>query len=300
MSLISLLLGLALAPLMPGLIQRTKARLAGRVGPPLLQTWRDIWKLLHKGAVYSHTTTWVFRAGPTVGLAATLTALALVPSGGVSAPIAFAGDVIVLAALLGLVRFLTVLAALDTGSAFEGMGASREVQFSALAEPALYLSLAVVARATGETSLSTMVAGLTPGTWAGAAPSMLLAGGALFVVFLAENARVPVDDPNTHLELTMIHEVMILDHGGPDLALILYGAAVKMWILGSLLVGLALPLRTGIAIPDLVLHLGGMFVLAVGVGVVESNMARLRLLRLPQLLVGAGSLAAVGLLLLLR
>lgn len=300
MGALSLLAGLALAPLLLGVINRTKANFAGRAGPPLVQVYLDVWKLLHKGAVYSRTTTWVFRAGPIVGLAAVLAAATIVPAGSAPALLAFPGDLLLFAYLLGLMRFFLVLAALDTGSAFEGMGASREVQFSALAEPALLLGLAAVARVTGSGSLSGMASALTPVAWAGAAPSMLLVAGALFVVFLAENARIPVDDPNTHLELTMIHEVMVLDHGGPDFAFVLYAAALKHWVLGSLFVSVAIPLRSGFAVLDLAVFLVGMLALGILAGLVESIMARLRLLRLPQLLLGAGSLSTVALVLLLR
>lgn len=300
MGLVAFFLGLVLAPLLLGVINRTKAAFAGRNGPPLLQLYFDLWKLLHKGAVYSRATTWIFRAAPPTSVAAVVTACALVPGGSAEAPLAFGGDLLMVAALLGLMRFFLVLAALDTGSAFEGMGASREVQFSALAEPALLLSLTAVSRITGSLSLSGMFAGLTPTIWVAAAPSMFLVGAAMFVVFLAENARIPVDDPNTHLELTMIHEVMVLDHGGPDFGFLLYAAALKHWVLGSLLVGVALPWRTGVGLLDLILHLGGMFLLAIATGAIESCMARLRLLRLPQLLVGAGTLAATALFLLVR
>jgi formate hydrogenlyase subunit 4 len=266
----------------------------------VLQSYYDLWKLLRKGAVYSRTTTWVFRAGPIVGLAAVLVATALVPLGGEAPPLAFAGDLILLAYVLGLMRFFTVAAALDTGSSFEGMGASREVTFSALAEPALLLGLAAVARQTGSLSLSGMYAGMSLETWRQAGPVLALVAAALMVVVLAENARLPVDDPNTHLELTMIHEVMVLDHSGPDFAFILYGAALKLWVLAALLVGLVLPVRTGNAWLDVGAGLGGMFAMVAAVGVVESSMARLRLLRVPQLLVGAGALAALALILTLR
>lgn len=137
-------------------------------------------------------------------------------------------------------------------------------------------------------------------TWRQAGPVLALVTAALMVVLLAENARLPVDDPNTHLELTMIHEVMALDHSGPDLAFILYGAALKLWVLAALLVGLVLPVRTGNAWLDIGAGLGAMFAVEVAVGVVESSMARLRLLRVPQLLVGAGALAALALILTLR
>jgi len=300
LSILSPILALALSPLLLGVINRTKAVFAGRKGAPLLQAYFDLWKLLRKGAVYSRTTSWVFRAGPIVGLAAVLTATLLVPLGNVRAPLAFAGDLILFAYLFGLMRFVTVLAALDTGSAFEGMGASREVWVSALAEPALLLGLAVIARLTHSLSLSEMFAGLGVAHWLQIGPALALVLAAWIVVVLAENARIPVDDPNTHLELTMIHEVMVLDHSGPDLAFIEYGAALKFWVLGTLVVNTLLPLGGGHAGPSPVVAVAGLFGLAVFVGVVESVMARLRLVVLPQLLVGAGALAAVALILVMR
>jgi len=298
-SFIPILLALILAPLLPGIISRIKALFAGRRGPPLLQTYFDLWKLLRKGAVYSRTTTWIFRAGPLVGLAATLTATALMPLGNAPALIAFPGDFVLFAGLLALARFFTVLAALDTGSAFEGMGASREVFFSALAEPALLVALATLARQSGQLSLSTMLSA-PPGThWAATGPVLTLVLIALMIVLLAENARLPVDDPNTHLELTMIHEVMVLDHGGPDLAFILYGAALKLWLCASLLAGIVLPPAAPLW-RNLIFSVAAIGTVAVVVGVIESVMARLRLPLVPQLLVGAGALAAVAFLLGLR
>ncbi len=290
-------IALVLAPLLVGVINRTKAVLAGRRGAPLFQPYFDLWKLVRKGAVYSRTTTWLFRAGPVVGLAAVLATLALVPFGSIPAPFAFDGDLFLFAALLGIMRFVTVLAALDTGSAFEGMGASREVQFAALAEPALLLGLAAVARQTQSLSLSAMLPGISLATWVQAGPALALVAAAILVVFLAENARIPVDDPNTHLELTMIHEVMVLDHGGPDFAFILYGAAIKLWVLGSLLVGMLVP-PLGAAAATAV-SVGSMILLAVATGVIESAMARLRLVRVPQLLAGAGVLSVLALALVL-
>jgi formate hydrogenlyase subunit 4 len=293
--ILSLLLGLLLAPLLPGVINRTKAFFGGRKGQPLLQLYYDLYKLLGKGAVYSRTTSWVFRAGPVVGLAAVLAALSLVPCGGQSSFLKFQGDLLLFAYLLGLLRFFTVIAALDTGSAFEGMGASREVQFSALAEPAFLLGLSVVALKTGSFSLSEIFGRLDFSTWSLAAPALLLVTAAWLVVYLTENARIPVDDPNTHLELTMIHEVMVLDHGGPDFAFILYTSALKLWVLGALLTALVLPAHTGYAAADVAIFLGGQLVLAIVVGVIESTMARLRLVRVPQLLVAAGVLSALAL-----
>jgi formate hydrogenlyase subunit 4 len=297
---VHLLLALALAPLLLGVIGRTKAVVAGRIGPPLLQAYHDLAKLLRKGAVYSRTTTWVFRAGPVVGLAAVTTAATVVPFAGAPALWAFPGDVVVFVYLLGVMRFATVLAALDTGSSFEGMGASREVTFAALAEPAILLGLAALGRMAGSSSLSTMFGAVTGLAWTQGAPTLALLAAAFLVVFLAENGRIPIDDPCTHLELTMIHEVMVLDHGGPDLALISYGAAVKLWLLGALLVGLVVPAHTGSLWLDTAIAVGAMGVLAVLTGLVESSMARLRLVNVPQLLAGAGVLSALALALVLR
>ncbi len=293
---IPLLLALVLSPLLFGVINRTKAFFAGRRGQPLLQIYFDLWKLLRKGAVYSRTTTWLFRAGPMVGLAAALIAATLVPLGNFPALIAFPADFLLFAGLLGLMRFFTVVAALDTGSSFEGMGASREVFFSALTEPALFVVLATLARETGQLSLSTMFEPVSGADWLRAGPVLALVVIALMIVLLAENARIPVDDPNTHLELTMIHEVMVLDHSGPDFAFILYGGALKLWLFSALIVGTVLPV-TGHVWLNLLLATGGMLVVAVVVGVIESIMARLRLVVVPQLLVGAGALAAMAFLL---
>lgn len=290
-------LGLLLAPFLLGIINRAKAMVAGRNGQPLLQPYFDLIKLLRKGAVYSRTTTWIFRAGPMISLSGVVLALAIVPFGNYPALVRFDGDLILLAYLLGLGRIFTVLSALDTGSPFEGMGASREVMFSALAEPALLLGLAAIARDTKVMSLSEMHATLSASEWAASGLTLALVAVALLVVFLAENSRIPVDDPTTHLELTMIHEVMVLDHGGPDFAFILYGAALKLWVLGALLTSLVLPADTGSDALDLVIALVGMFALAVLVGLIESTMARLRLLRVPQLLVGATALSGLALVL---
>lgn len=297
LSLLPPLLALALAPLLLGVINRLKALFAGRHGAPLLQAYFDLAKLLRKGAVYSRTTTWVFRAGPLVGLAAVLTALLLLPLGRVPAVLAFPGDLVLFAGLLGLARFVTVVAALDTGSSFEGMGGSREVWFAALAEPVLFVALATLARQTGVFSLGEIFARLDAGHWLQLGGAMVLVAAALFIVLLAENARIPVDDPNTHLELTMIHEVMVLDHSGPDFAFILYGAALKLWLFAALLVGVLIPGDGGHPALNLAAALGGVFLVAVVVGVVESVMARLRLVIVPQLLVGAGALAAAAFLL---
>ncbi len=291
---------LTLSPLLLGVVNRVKAIFAGRTGAPLLQPYRDLRRLLAKQAVYSRTTTWVFRAGPVVALAAVAAAGLLMSFGGAPALLPFPGDFILFAYLLGLGRFFTALAALDTGSAFEGMGAAREVTFASFAEPALFLCLVVLVRATGSLSLSGMLRAELPELWHTPGPALLLAAVALLAVALAENARIPVDDPNTHLELTMIHEVMVLDHSGPDFALIQYGASLKLFLFGALVVRLALGFPFSSPWWSLLAFLGGMAVFAVVLGAVESTTARLRLVRVPQLLVAASVMGAFALVLILR
>jgi len=299
--LIQLAFAIVLAPMLLSIINRTKAVFAGRHGPPWLQPYHDLAKLLRKSAVYSRTTTGIFLAGPLVGCAATLAALAFIPLAGLPSFVSFPGDFILVAYLLGLARFCTMISALDTGSSFEGMGVSREAFFSALAEPALLLSLSVLAAFSHDASLSGIYGGLGASVFASTAgPALMLVMLALTVVFLAENARIPVDDPNTHLELTMIHEVMVLDHSGPDFALIQYGASLNLWILGALLTGVAAPPPSGWLLVDLAGGLAGLAVLAIVTGVVESVMARLRMLRVPQFLVAASILSIVAFILVMR
>jgi formate hydrogenlyase subunit 4 len=298
--LFSLLLVLAVAPLLPGLATRTRALLTGRRGAPVLQLYRDLARLLRKGPVYSRTTTQVFRVGPVVVHATVILAGGLLPLDGHTALVSFRGDLVAFTGLLGLGRFALVLAGLDTGSSFEGMGASREVTVSAFAEPALFLCFTVLVLATGELSLAGMLGQPLAAVWPDAAPSLALAGAALFMLALAETSRVPVDDPATHLELTMIHEVIVLDHSGPELGMILFGNAVKLALFGTLVTAVLVPL--GLLpwwLASLVL-VAGLGLVAIGVGIVESSMARLRMNRVPQFLVAASALAVFGVILLLR
>jgi len=291
---------LVLAPLFLGIVNRTKAAFGGRSGQPLLQVYFDLAKLIRKGAVYSRTSTWVFSAAPAASLAAALSALLLLPLAGFPAVLSFPGDLLLFTFVLATSRFLTIVAALDVGSSLEGMGASREAAFSALAEPVLLLGLAVAAREAGRDSLAGIIGNVTAADWQRAGPAFVLVAASLFAILLAENARIPVDDPNTHLELTMIHEVMILDHSGPDLALLLCGSVLKLWVMAALLAGLLLPGRTGFPVLDGLMFLAGMFALAVAIGIVESTIARLRLDRVPQFLVGAGAFAVMALALIMR
>ena len=289
---------LAVPPVMLGVIGKTKAWFAGRVGPPVLQPYHDLIKLVRKRSVFSRTTTWVFRAGPVIGVTTALIAAALVPVGDGAALVGFDGDFLVLAYLLGLGRFFTMAAALDTGSAFEGMGSAREATFACIAEPAFVMGLLAIARAGGAMSLSDFLGPRLAAQWSHAGPSFVLVAAGLFVVMLAENCRIPVDDPNTHLELTMIHEVMVLDHGGPALGLIEYGAAVKLFVFAAVLIRLIIPVAAGWAAWGALA--AGTLALSVAIGVVESAVARLRLTHIPAFLLAACLLCALGVVLLVR
>jgi formate hydrogenlyase subunit 4 len=297
-TIVHIVLLLAMPPLLQGIIAKVKSRFAGRVGAPLLQPYFDVVKLLRKHMVISRTTSWMFLAGPAVTLAATAAATLLLPLGGRTAPIHFAGDLVLFASLLALGRFFTATAALDTGSSFEGMGAAREVTFACLAEPALFLGLMALVKATGSMELSGLLGTGVRAAWSAAAPTMVLVVAGLFVVILAENARIPVDDPNTHLELTMIHEVMVLDHSGPALAVVSYGAAIKLFAMGSIVARLVVPVSDRSAGLDWALFVAAMAAFAVVVGVIESVMARLRMALVPNFLIGAGVLTGFGLVLL--
>jgi formate hydrogenlyase subunit 4 len=286
--------------LLLGVITKTKALAAGRKGAPLLQPYYDLVKLFRKGMVISSTTTWIFRAGPIVTLAAVILAGLLIPLGAFDAPIAFTGDLILFAYFFGLARFFTTAAALDTGSAFEGMGAAREVTFACLSEPALFFGLLVLAKKSGSLTLTQMLHGPVSVFPAFSAAPLVLVALGLFIVLLAETCRIPVDDPTTHLELTMIHEVMVLDHSGPLFGTILYSAALKLFVLGALLLHLIAPFETGQAWLDWPLFAGELLALAVVIGVVESVMARLQMRRVPYLLTGALLLCGSGFILLVR
>jgi formate hydrogenlyase subunit 4 len=298
--LIHILLIILLPPLLFGVINRTKAAFAGRTGAPLLQPYYDLYRLLRKGTVFSRTTTWVFRAGPLVTLAVTLTAALLIPLGNHAPPLSFNGDMILFVYLLALGRFFTTAAALDTGSSFEGMGAAREVTFSCLAEPVICIALLVLSRLSGSLSLSGMLTYSSATLWMTSGAALVLLVTGLFFVLLSENCRIPFDDPNTHLELTMIHEVMVLDHSGPAFGLILYGATLKLFILGTLFLHVLLPLRAADPLLDWLIFIISMVLLAVVIGTVESCMARYRLVRVPQMLLAASVLSAFAMLLVVR
>jgi formate hydrogenlyase subunit 4 len=269
-----------LAPLLPGVINKVKAWVAGRRGPPVLQLYFDLAKLWRKGVVLSTAVSPGHIAGPAIAWVALASAALLLPLGPGGVALAFRGDALLFVYLLALARFCMATAALDTGSAFEGMGAAREVTYAILAEAAIITALLTLGLQSHSLSLATMLA---PSTGAGAA---LLAAG-LFIVLLAENCRVPFDDPNTHLELTMIHEVMVLDHSGPPLAAILHGAALKLLLFAVLLAEAVLPIGKLPPLTAAVSLVCAVLAVAVGVGLVESLLARFAFRRVPILLTTA-------------
>lgn len=300
MILIHLLLLFIMPPLLFGVINKTKAWFGGRVGMPLLQPYYDIIKLLRKGMVFSSTTTWIFRAGPVITLVSLFIAGLLIPIGRFNAPVSFTGDLILFAYLFGLSRFFTTAAALDTGSSFEGMGSAREVTFACFSEPALFFAFLVLVKMSGSFSLSEMLhAPLTTLSVDIAAPLVLIAIG-LFIVLLAECCRIPVDDPNTHLELTMIHEVMVLDHSGPLFGIISYASALKLFILSTVLIHIVAPFQISNVWLNWPLFICEITGLAFVIGVIESIMARLQMRHVPYLLISALLFCAFGFILLIR
>ncbi len=283
------LIVLTMPILMVGLVNRTKALWAGRKGPGLLQSLWDLLRLLGKRPVYSEVASPLFRAGAWVGLVSALLAAMIAPIVGNLAPLQFEFDFIAFAYTIGLARIFLMLSAMDVGSSFEGMGAAREASFSALVEPALFLLIASASVVTGQNSFAALMGQLQQ------TPVLLLpAVIVLFILLQAEAARVPVDDPATHLELTMVHEVMSLDHSAADLAAMQYAAALKMTIYAGLIAALLNPIpATRAPLASLAAALILMCAVAVTVGCVESLVARLPMRRVPRYLMAASLLAAL-------
>jgi formate hydrogenlyase subunit 4 len=265
------------APLLPGVINKVKARMAGRRGPPVFQLYFDLARLWKKSVVMSTLASPAFIIGPAVAWMAVLAAAVLLPVGPAGGALSFKGDVLVFVYLLAVARFCMAWAAMETGSAFEGMGTAREVSYAVLSEGSLITAILALSVQSGTVTLDGM---LTPEPGAGA---VMLAAG-LFAILLAENCRVPFDDPNTHLELTMIHEVMVLDHSGPPLAVILHGASIKLLLFAVLLSEAVLPMAHWSPLQATAGLLGAVAVVIVGVGLVESLLARFAFRRVPLLL----------------
>lgn len=300
-ALAQLALLLVMAPLVTGWIKLWKARLQTRRGPALLQPYRDIYKLLRKGMVIPETASWLFSATPYVVFLATLLAGLMVPMVAADTPIGLFGGVLAVVYLLGLARFFLALGGLDAGSSFGGLGSSREMTIAALAEPTLMLAVFTVAIGAGSTSLSEMAKAAIGQQWHFLVPSQVLAFAALFIVLLAETGRLPVDNPATHLELTMIHEAMVLEYSGPYLALIEWGASIKQLLLMALLINVFWPfgLSAGWSLTGVAGGLGWLVVklavLSGAIVLVETGNAKLRLFRVPELMAVGFTLGALAL-----
>ncbi len=296
-----IVLVLILAPLITGLNRAMKARVQTRQGSSIFQPYRDLYKLLRKGMVIPNTASWIFTATPYVLFVTTLLASLLIPTVSANAPLSLFGGVLAVVYLLALGRFFLALGGLDTGGSFGGLGSSREMTLSAIAEPALMLAVFTVAIGAGSTNLSTVAQSALGQSWRFLAPSQMLAFAALFIVLIAETGRIPVDNPATHLELTMIHEAMILEYSGQYLALIEWAATIKQLVLMTILVnvffpfGLSTDWSLGPVLLSLVLFISKLMLLSVVVAVVEIGNAKMRLFRVPELLAIAFVLGALAL-----
>ena len=302
--LFQMTLVIAVAPLLTGLVRATKARLMRRRGPPLIQPYRDLIRLARKEAVVADGASWLFRFVPYLVFAATWVAAALVPTFATGLLFSWSADLIAIIALLGAARFFLALAGLDVGTSFGGLGSSREALFGALAEPAMIVIVFTLALVAGSTQLSTVAAYMVLSN-VGLRVSLGMALVALIIVALAENGRIPVDNPATHLELTMVHEAMILEYSGRHLAVIELAAMLKLVLYVSLIACVFVP--WGLAIADAsvadrllgaLLYIVKLALAGVALGVFESSIAKMRVFRVPDFVGAALMLGFLGALLL--
>jgi formate hydrogenlyase subunit 4 len=301
---LQMLLVLVVAPLVLGVTRKVKARLLRRIGPPAWQPYIDLWKLMHKEAVLAHNASWLYRVAPYLVFAATWVAAALVPTYAIDLMFSWSADLIAIVALLATARFALALAGMDVGTAFGGIGSSREMMISSLAEPAMLLVVFSVALIAGTTQLSSIAATFVD-AHIGLRVSLGLALIAFVFVAIAENARIPIDNPATHLELTMVHEAMVLEYSGRHLAVIEAAAALKLVLYFSLIACLFLPF--GMATADktmdtvavgLMTYLIKIFALAVLLPIGETAVAKMRVFRYPIFLGGAFAAGALAVFLL--
>jgi formate hydrogenlyase subunit 4 len=301
---VQMFLVLAVAPLVLGVTRTVKARLLRRIGPPIIQPYRDLWKLMHKEAVIAHNASWVYRVAPYLMFALTWVAAALVPTYATNLLFSWSADLIAIVALMASARFALALAGMDVGTSFGGIGASREMMIASLAEPAMLLVAFTVALLIGTTQLSTIATQFVNAP-VGLRVSLALALFAFVFVAVAENARIPIDNPATHLELTMVHEAMVLEYSGRHLAMIEATAALKLVLYFSLLACLFVPF--GMATTDqsflalalgIVSYLAKLLVLAALLPVGETSIAKMRVFRYPIFLGGAFAAAALAVFLL--
>lgn len=300
---VQMLLVFAVAPLMLGITRKVKARLLRRIGPPVWQPYLDIWKLMHKEAVLAHNASWLYRGAPYLVFAVTWVAAALVPTYATNLMFSWSADLIAIVALLATGRFALALAGMDVGTAFGGIGSSREMLIASLAEPAMLLVVFTVALIAGTTQLSSIAETFIGGV--GLRVSLGLALLAFVFIAIAENARIPIDNPATHLELTMVHEAMVLEYSGRHLAMIEAAAALKLVLYFSLLACLFFPF--GMATADkslaalaagLAAYLAKLVVLAMLLPVAETAVAKMRVFRYPIFLGGAFAAGALAVFLL--
>ena len=301
---VQMFLVLLVAPLIIGVTRKVKARLLRRRGASVLLPYRDLWKLMHKEAVLAHNASWIYRVAPYLIFAATWVAAALVPTYATGLLFSWSADLIAVVAIIATARFALALAGMDVGTAFGGIGSSREMMISSLAEPAMLLIAFTVALVAGTTQLSSIAAHMIHDP-VGLRVSLALALFAFIFVAVAENARIPIDNPATHLELTMVHEAMVLEYSGRHLAMIEAAAALKLVLYFSLLICLFAPF--GMATTDkslgalalgLVAYLAKLLVLAVALPIGETAVAKMRVFRYPIFLGGAFAAAALAVFLL--
>ena len=293
---------LFIAPLLTGLVRKVKARLMRRRGPPIVQPYRDLARLFRKEVVLADNASWLFRAAPYLVFALTLVAASLVPTIATERPFALAADFIAIVALIGSARFFLALAGLDIGTSFGGIGSSREVMIASLAEPAMMMVIFSIALIAGSTNLSAIVAFMASHVEVEVSFGLALVG--FIIVAIAENARVPVDNPATHLELTMVHEAMVLEYSGRHLALIEWAASLKLLLYVSLLVCVFAPwgistFGGGVAAMGtaLAVYLGKLTVAGALLGFFEVSIAKMRVFRVPEFLGAALMLALLATLL---
>jgi formate hydrogenlyase subunit 4 len=294
-SVVANLLALLVMPfVLAGTINRVKARWAGRRGPPILQLWFDVVRLARKASIYSNVSTPVVRIAPIVVVATAIASACIVPLAGTTSLVGFSFDFVWFAYVWSLGRVALVLGALDTGSSFEGMGASREATFATLLEPILFLVAGALCLHSGVHSFELALVPRLDGP--SAVVMWVAAIAALLVVVQVETARMPIDDPTTHLELTMVHEVMVLDHGARELALLQLGAAIKLFVGVSVTAMLLNPLAGESSLAAVAAHIGICLVIAIAIGLSESLIARLKLRVVPQYIVIGLGAAAISLL----
>jgi len=299
-----MLLVIAIAPLVLGITRKVKARLLARVGPPVIQPYRDIWKLMHKEAVLAHNASWIYRTAPYCIFAVTWVAAALIPTYATGLLFSWSADLIAIVALLATARFALALAGMDVGTSFGGIGASREMMIASLAEPAMLLIVFTVALVAGTTQLSEIASLFTTGSQ-GLRVSLGLALFALMFVGIAENARIPIDNPATHLELTMVHEAMVLEYSGRHLAMIEFAAALKLVLYFSLIACLFVPFGMAVGAKSaaalalgMAVWLAKIFALAALLPIGETSVAKMRVFRYPVFLGGAFAAGALAVFLL--